>query len=114
VGSGSLYGIKYWAIWREKVLAQINGWEYFNVWKDLGSSLMYAIYVLFDLLLFLYYAWIMWITILLYNGVNHHKIWDGCMVVQLFDFGMVWVWTLVKPNLTLFLLKNSDDMNVKG
>jgi len=27
-----------------------SGWEYWIVWKDLGSSLMYAIYVLFNLL----------------------------------------------------------------
>jgi len=29
-----------------------SGWEYLNVWKDLGSILMYVISVLFDLLLF--------------------------------------------------------------
>ena len=28
------------------------GWEYLVVWEDLGSSPMYAICVLFDLLLF--------------------------------------------------------------
>jgi len=37
----------------------LNGWEYFIVWEDLGSSPMYANCVLFDLLLFLIICMIM-------------------------------------------------------
>jgi len=33
-----------------------NGWEYFIVWKDLGSSPMYTICVLLSLVLFLIYV----------------------------------------------------------
>jgi len=30
----------------------LSGWKYLIVWEDLGSSPKYAIYVLFNLLLF--------------------------------------------------------------
>jgi len=30
----------------------LSGWEYLIVWEDLGSSPMYVIYMLFNLLLF--------------------------------------------------------------
>ena len=37
----------------------LNGWEYFIVWKDLGSSPTYANYVLFVLLLILILCMVM-------------------------------------------------------
>jgi len=30
----------------------LNGWQYLVIWEELGLSPMYAIYVLFNLLLF--------------------------------------------------------------
>jgi len=36
-----------------------SGWEYFVVWEDLGSSPMYAIFMLFNLWISMLYIW-MW------------------------------------------------------
>jgi len=33
----------------------LSGWEYFIVWKDLGSNPMCVIWVIFNSLLFLWY-----------------------------------------------------------
>ena len=40
-------------------IISLNGWKYLIVWDDLGSSLMYANCVLFNLLLFLIICLIM-------------------------------------------------------
>jgi len=45
VGRKHLYGINYCLMWRGKVLAQVVESTWF-VWEDLGSSPMYANYVL--------------------------------------------------------------------
>jgi len=42
-----------------------SGWEYLNVWKDLGLSLMYAIYVLFIYYCFVIYVIRLWNDIIL-------------------------------------------------
>ena len=43
----SFYGINFWLVWRGKVLAQMVESTLY-VWEDLGSSPVYAIYVLFN------------------------------------------------------------------
>jgi len=71
-----------------------NGWEYFIVWKDLGSSPMLLFYIYINHVVECYNHWI--ILVSMKSGL-----------VEWFGIGLVcaWVWvqTLEDPNETLFL-----------
>jgi len=92
----------------------LSGLEYLIVWKDLGLSLMYASYVLFNLLLFFIICWIMLsdnIIIGLYELSRKMNWLNGC--------ALIWPWYGVRSNLgetklNFHFAKISFGKNVKG
>jgi len=59
MGSRSLYDIKFWLVWREKVLAHVVE-STLIVWEDLGLSPMYANFVLLFFIIFKYMLVMLW------------------------------------------------------
>jgi len=66
----------------------LNGWLYLVVWKDFGSSLKYAIYALFNLLLFLLICLIMLGDNIIIDYIKYHETWIGWMVVHGINIGV--------------------------